>query len=69
MNDHAGNEHRYDPSILPKEIRDDAVVPCASNLIHHILRGRPSNFIRCSRVKVTGRTEEETREGDERESL
>ena len=69
MNDHAGNEHRYDPSVLPKEIRDDAVVPCAANLVHHILRGRPGYFICCSRVQVAGRTEEETREGDERESL
>ena len=69
MNEHAGNEHRDYPSVLPEEIRDDGIGPRAADLVHHIFCRRPGYFICGCRVQVTGRAEEETREGDESKSL
>ena len=69
VDDHAGNEHRDDPSVLPEEIRDDGIGPRATDLVHHTFCRCPGYFICRRGVQVTGRTEEETREGDESKSL
>ena len=69
MNDHTGNEHRYYPTVLPKKIRDDGIVPCAAYLIDHILRRRPSYLVGGRRIQITAASKKETREGDKRKRL
>ena len=69
MNNHTGDEHRYDPAVLPKKIRNDGIVPSAAYLVNHILRRRPGYFIGGSRIQITAASKEQTRKGDKGEGL
>ena len=69
MDDHSGNEHRHHPFVLHDEIRYHRAIPCAADLVDHVLRRLPCFLIGCSRIEVTAASEEQTGEGDEDEGL
>ena len=69
MDNQTQQEQNYYVTIFPKERQDNAVIPRAANLINHVLCRFPRYLVRCCRVKVTRRPEEQTGERDKRKCL